>query len=95
MSRPALIIALARVLQRQPTPAEYEACRESLLKTCPTGRVYVPADRPSLFNDIADFRANGWSIRKIARKLGVSKSHVHRELSQSPAVQVDSDLPKM
>lgn len=91
MSRATIIIALARVLHRQPTPEEYAEFRVAVLASCPTGRVYIPAERPSLFNDIADFHRNGWSVRKIARKLGVSKSHVHRQLSQIPVAKVDSN----
>ena len=91
MSRATIIIALARVLHRQPTPEEYAEFRVSVLASCPTGRVYVPHEPVSLFNDVADLRRNGWSVRRIAKRLGVSKSYVHRMLSQIPAVNVDSE----
>jgi hypothetical protein len=95
MSRATIIIALARVLHRQPTKEEYAEFRVAVLASCPTGRIYIPTERPSLFNDIADLSRNGWSVRKIARKLGVSKSQVHRELSQIPVAKVDSDPPNV
>jgi AraC-like DNA-binding protein len=97
MSRAVLIIALTRVLQRQPTPEEYESCRAALLERCPSGRVYIPAEpkQTNLFDDVVMWRNNGWSIRKIARRLGVSKSHVHNVLSTIPVVQLDTDPPNV
>ena len=85
MSRAVLIIALARVLQRQPTPEEYEIHRLALLESCPEGRMHIPSkpQQDSLLSDACDLRANGWSIRRIARTLHMSKSAVHRQLSQS------------
>jgi len=82
MSRAAIICALREVLHRQPTPEEYEALRVSLRGCSHNGRIHIPPqpDQAGLFNDIVDLKRNGWSVRKIARKLGVSKSHVGRVL---------------
>jgi len=93
MSRAAIIIVLARALHRQPTPEEYEEARKLALALCPSGRMYIPSEpvQSELLNDIRDLSRNGWSVRRIARNLGVSKSNVHRVLSQNPVVPLDTD----
>lgn len=92
MSRAAIIILLRQALHRQPTQEEYEGARLAALSVCPSGRLYIPCvpSQPSLLPDIADLSRNGWSVRKIARKLGVSKSAVHRALSRDCTGHVDS-----
>jgi hypothetical protein len=85
MSRALILMAQSRFLQRPLTPEETAACLAAWAEIAAGQRVYIPEPAPvqgALLHDIADLRANGWSIRKIARKLRVSKSHVHRELSQ-------------
>lgn len=79
MSRAAIIVALREVLERQPTPEEYERARVSLASCAHRGRIYVPTRaevQPGLFNDIRDMKRNGWSIRRIAREKKMSKSQV-------------------
>lgn len=84
MSRALILMAQTRFLKRPLTAEETTACLEAWAVIAAGQRIYIPEPpkQGSLLHDIADLRANGWSIRKIARKLGVSKSHVHRELSQ-------------
>lgn len=93
MSRAAIIVVLRQALHREPTPDECEQGRLAMLSVCPSGRIYIPSEplQPSLLPDISDLSRNGWSVRKIARKLGVSKSAVHRALSRNCTVRVDSN----
>jgi DNA-binding NarL/FixJ family response regulator len=88
MSRALILMAQTRFLKRSLTPEETTACLEAWAAIAAGQRVYIPAPLPpSLFNDIADLRANGWSIRRIARKLQISKSQVHRELSRVSSLE--------
>lgn len=82
MSRAAILIALARVLNRAPEREEYEAfCRE----LGEGSFLYVPKSWPAVTgreSEVRKLRAEGQSIRHIARATGLSKSEVHRLLSQ-------------
>jgi AraC-like DNA-binding protein len=98
MSRAAIIIVARHFLRHDPSPDEYEAARKLLLSLCPGGRLYIPSEeppQPSMFNDAADLKRNGWSIRKIAKKLGISKSQVHRQLSRETVATVDTIPPNV
>jgi len=93
MSRAAITILLTRTLHHQPTPQEYEEARKLLLQLCPGGRLYIPGEpiQTTLpLNDIRDMSRNGFSVRRIARTLKVSKSAVHKALSTNPVVPVDT-----
>lgn len=92
MSRAILKMLLARTIQREPSHtelAEFLAhCREIAGK-----QIYVPQHDPSPDEamKILELRAVGLSIRRIAKELDVSKSQVHRALSQNSVFRVDSD----
>jgi DNA-binding NarL/FixJ family response regulator len=79
MSRAAILIALSRVLHRQPTPEDMATFCAAALEACPEGRVYIPArllteaERPAL---IANLLAEGKSIRAIARELSCDRREV-------------------
>lgn len=91
MSRANIIIALARVLNRRPTIKEYEDfCRE-LGEGCV---VYVPRTWPVEMEaapEVRRLRGAGRSIRQIAKETGLSKSAVHRILSQNCLCLVDTE----
>ncbi len=91
MSRATIIIALARVLNRQPTRDEYETMCRELGEGCV---VYVPKTWPVMAEcdpEIRRLRGEGMSVRRIARSVGVSKSAVHRVLSQTCLCLVDTE----
>lgn len=93
MSRAAITVLLQRTLHHQPTPEEYEGARKLLLQLCPGGRLYIPGEPVQTtlpLNDIRDMSRNGFSVRRIARTLKVSKSAVHKALSTDPVVRVDT-----
>lgn len=92
MSRAAIICALREVLHRQPTSEEYEAFRGEAHKACNGERMYIPVAEPQgeLFNTARTWKANGKSIRHIAKLMKISKSRVHRLLSQDSPYSVDS-----
>lgn len=85
MSRAAILIALSRVLQRQPTPEDMATFCGELLQLCPEGRVYVSprivteSERPKT---IANLLAEGMSIRAIARELKCDRREV-REVARA------------
>lgn len=91
MSLAILKMMLARTLHRTPTESEMAdflmAGRELA-----GDRVYIPQAQPTpeRAQRILSLRDGGMSIRKIARAEGLSKSCVHRALSQIPALIVDS-----
>lgn len=92
MSRAILTIALARTFHRQPSDAELSEFLAALRELAGE-RVYVPQrEVPDV--DVAVrinvLRAGGLSIRQIAKREGVSKSQVHRALSQNSDLFVDS-----
>lgn len=91
MSRATIIIALARVLKRQPTREEYE---EHCLALGPGCVVYVPMTWPAMAAcapEVQRLRAEGMSVRRIAKQTGLSKSAVHRILSQNYLCLVDTE----
>lgn len=84
MSRPAFIVALTRVLKRQPTLEEYAEFRAGILEICPAGRVWVSSERRSEAErkqEIANLLAEGLSIRAIARQLKCDRRDV-REVAR-------------
>ena len=89
MSR-ALILIVQKAIQQRPLTAQEERdCLSAWALVANGRRVYIPQPKPAqgeLFNSAASLRDNGWSIRKIARKLGLSKSDVHRKVSQNSAL---------
>lgn len=92
MSRAILVIALARTFNRQPTDAELTEFLQAL-RDLAGERVYIPqrdAPDPEQAERIRKLRCDGLSIRKIARAEGISKSQVHRALSQNPDLFVDT-----
>lgn len=91
MSRAAIIIALARVLKRQPEREEYEDFCRALGEGCV---LYVPKTWPAMSElapEVQRLRGEGKSIRHIARTLKLSKSAVHRMLSQNCLCLVDTE----
>jgi DNA invertase Pin-like site-specific DNA recombinase len=83
---------LARTIKHEPSDAELG----EFLAHCQDlagERLYIPQRQPDADQEqrIRDLRAGGWSIRKIAREVSVSKSNVHRALSQNPDLFVDSN----
>jgi DNA-binding NarL/FixJ family response regulator len=91
MSRAILKMLLARTIKREPSHtevAEFLAhCRDLAGE-----RIYVPQHEPSPDEavKILELRAVGMSIRRIAKELSVSKSQVHRALSQKSVFRVDN-----
>lgn len=91
MSRAILTMALARTFHRQPTDSELTEFLAAL-RDLAGQRVYIPQREPppDKVAQIVALRADGKSIRAIAREVRASKSQVHRALSQIPAFPVDS-----
>jgi DNA invertase Pin-like site-specific DNA recombinase len=92
MSRAILTMALARTFHRQPTDGELTEFLLAL-RDLAGDRVYVPQREPTpdKVAEITALRDAGLSIRNIAREVGVSKSQVHRALSQMSALPLDSE----
>lgn len=92
MSRAILTIALARTFHRQPSDAELSEFLAAL-RDLAGERVFVPQrEQPDyeVAARIIAHRADGLSIRQIAKREGVSKSQVHRALSQNSDLFRDS-----
>ena len=92
MSRAAFSIALGHLLGHPPTDAELSSFIAQLREVAGE-RVYVPQREPTdpaVVAQIHGWRDAGWSVRRIAKESGCSKSQVHRVLSQNPALLVDS-----
>jgi DNA invertase Pin-like site-specific DNA recombinase len=92
MSRAVLKLLLARTIQRDPTDAELTDFLRNL-RDLAGERVYVPQrDEPDANQAarILAMRQSGMSVRKIAREEKISKSQVHRALSQNPDLFVDT-----
>lgn len=90
---PAFRIALNETLGRAATPEEWFNYCATLQNMLGGTRVYIETGRQPDTERLArilELRGNGWSIRKIARKEGVSKSTVHDALSGILSYQVDS-----
>lgn len=92
MSRAILKMLLARTIHHEPTDAELTEflghCRDLAGE-----RLYIPQRQPVAGEvvQITTLRSDGWSIRRIAKQIGVSKSQVHRALSQNSDLFVDSN----
>lgn len=92
MSRAILTMALARTFHRTPTDAELTEFLAAL-REYGGERVYVPQQAPTdpaVIAEVLRLRGEGLSIRRIAREAKMSKSQVHRALSQNPDLFVDS-----
>lgn len=92
MSLAVLKIALAKTLHRDPTQCELTEFLAAL-RDLAGERVYVPQQAPTdpaVIAEIVRLRVGGLSIRKIARETKMSKSQVHRALSQNPDLFVDN-----
>jgi reverse gyrase len=91
MSRATLILALADVLNRHPTREEYETMCRRLGPGCV---VYVPQTWPAMQEqapEVQRLRGQGMSVRHISRLTHLSKSAVHRILSQNCLCLVDTE----
>ena len=91
---PAFRVALNETLGRPATPEEWAAYSVALQRMLGGTRVYVALElhnEREHYERIVNLRADGWSIRRIAREVRVSKSTVHRALSQILSYQVDSE----
>ena len=92
MSRAILKMMLARAIKHEPTDTEltdFLAHARDLAGE----RIYIPQCQPVAedVHRILALRADGWSVRRIAKEVSVSKSQVHRALSQNPDLFGDSD----
>jgi DNA-binding NarL/FixJ family response regulator len=90
---PAFRIALNETLGRPATPEEWFAYSTVLQRMLGGTRVYVATEKTAtseVYEKIVQLRSEGLSIRKIARKVGVSKSNVHDALSGILSYQVDT-----
>lgn len=91
MSRAILKMLLARTVKHEPSDAELS---EFLAHCRDLGgeRIYVPQYDPTPDDAVKmlELRAVGWSIRRIAKELSVSKSQVHRALSQISVFPLDN-----
>ncbi len=83
MSLAVIKMALAKAFHRDPTPDELSEFLQALAKNAAGDRVYIPQAHRVDDEAIRRLRAEGVSIRKIARKVGCSKSYVGRLLRQS------------
>lgn len=90
MSRAILTMAFAKALGRAPTDSERAEYLAALADLAGGEYLYVPKLRQSVEVDevrIHELRAQKMSIRKIAKTVRCSKSHVHDVLSKfSPYV---------
>jgi hypothetical protein len=94
MSRALLTMAFARALGRPPTDAERTEYLAALADLAGGEYLYVPKLRQSVEVDevkIHTLRDEGTSIRKIARTVGCSKSHVHDVLSKFSPYVLDTE----
>lgn len=94
MSRMVWIAALSSALGRPPTDEERTKYLASLAEVSGGEYVYVPKLRQSVAVDearIHDMRRQGASLRKIARSVGCSKSHVRDVLSKFSPYVLDTE----
>lgn len=83
MSRAAILIALSRVLQRQPTPEDMATFCGELLARCPEGRVYVSEKiltESEQAGRIRELWVGGMGIRAIARHMKIGRGPVREAL---------------
>lgn len=83
MSLAIIKMALADAFHRDPTQEELTEFLKALAAHSTSDRVYIPQAKAVDDNEIRRLRSEGVSIRKIARKIGCSKSYVGRLLRQS------------
>lgn len=94
MSRAILTMALAKTIGRAPTDAERADFLAAMAELAGGEYLYVPKLRQSIAVDearIHAMRADGASIRRIARSVGCSKSHVHDVLSKFSPYALDTE----
>jgi Mor family transcriptional regulator len=94
VSRALILRAQARFLKRPLTAEETTECLKAWADIAGAKIIRIPKPKEpqaDLFNKAVSLRENGWSIRRIARKLQMSKSEVHRELSQQSAIPKGQD----
>jgi Mor family transcriptional regulator len=94
MSRALLVMALAKTIGRPPTDAERAEYLAALASLAGGEYLYIPMLRQSIAVDealIHQLHNDGVSIRKIARKVGCSKSHVHNVLSKFSPYVMDTE----
>ena len=94
MSRALLVMALAKTIGRPPTDAERSEYLAALASLAGGEYLYIPLLPQSIDVDKAEIhrlRSEGVSIRQIAKKVGCSKSHVHRALSQFSPYVMDTE----
>lgn len=93
MSRAILTMALARTFHRTPTDAELTEFLAAL-REYGGERIYVPQQAPTdpaIVQRVHALRSDGCSIRCISKATSLSKSQVHRVLSQIPAFLGDTE----
>jgi Mor family transcriptional regulator len=94
MSKAILVMALTRTMGRSPTDAERAEYLAALADMAGGEYLYVPKLRQSVEVDearIHELRGQGVSIRKIAREVRCSKSHVHDVLSKFSPYVLDTE----
>jgi len=91
MSRAVLKMLLARTIKRDPTDGELTEFLCHLRDLTESDRLYIPQRQPSgeEAQRIHNLRNDGWSIRRIAKEVGVSKSQVHALVSGNPDLFLD------
>lgn len=93
MSRAVLMIALYESLGRLPTPEEKERFLQAMAERVGGERIYIAhrqMDRSEALAEIRRLHAEGWSVRRIAGAVGLSKSRVAEVVSGFSPYQVDS-----
>lgn len=86
-------MALAKTLGRSPTDAERTEYLAAMAELAGGEYLYIPKLRQSVAVDetrIHSMRGEGASIRRIARSVGCSKSHVHDVLSKFSPYALDT-----
>jgi Mor family transcriptional regulator len=86
-------MALAKTLGRQPSDAERTEYLAAMAELAGGEYLYIPKLRQSVHVDEARLHAlhgEGASIRRIARSVGCSKSHVHDVLSKFSPYTLDT-----
>jgi len=90
MSRFVWVDAFKTVMGREPTQSEKDAFLAALAVHAGGEYVYIPKLPQSQVDpcEVLRLRIEGMSIRKIARKVGISKSQVSRFLKQGELSQL-------
>ena len=95
MSRALLVMALARTMGRPPTDEERAEYLAALASLAGGEYLYIPMPRQPITGDreeIMRLHIEGMSIRKIARKVGCSKSQIHNVLSTVSPYALDKEV---